>query len=62
MMTEHLRKVMKQLAAQPEDVQEKYATELEMELEPDTAEQQRIAAQLANPHETDLAQLLEDIH
>ena len=56
MMTDHLRKVMEQLADQPEEVQEKYAAELELDL--DLREQARIAAQLADPHETDLDELL----
>jgi hypothetical protein len=54
MMTEHLRKVMEQLAEQPEDVQEKYAAEIELDLE----EQARSATQLADPKETDLDYLL----
>jgi hypothetical protein len=56
MMTEHLRKVMEQLAEQPEEVQEKYAAEIELDL--DLEEQARIAAQLADPKQTDLDYLL----
>lgn len=54
MLTDHLRRVMDQLAEQPEQVQEKYASEIEIDLQ----EQQRIASQLANPNETDLEHLL----
>lgn len=55
-MTDHLRKVMDQLAEQPPDVQEKYATEIESDLQ----ERERIAAQLADPMATDLNHLLEE--
>ncbi|MGH2484773.1 MAG: hypothetical protein ACRDHE_02050 [Ktedonobacterales bacterium] len=54
MLTDHPRKVRDQLAEQPADVREKYASEIEIDLR----EQQRIAAQLANPKETDLDYLL----
>lgn len=54
MMIDHLRKVMDQLAELPEDQQERYATELEIDLR----EQQRIVAQLADPNATDLDALL----
>lgn len=56
MMTEHLRKVMEQLAQQPEEIQERYAAEIEVDL--DLQEQARIAAQLADAKATDLDYLL----
>ena len=56
MLIDHLRKVMEQLAQQPDAVQEKYATEIELDL--DMFEQQRIAAQLADPNATNLDYLL----
>lgn len=55
-MTDHLRKVMDQLAEQPPDVQEKYATEIESDLQ----ERERIAAQPADPKATDLNHVLEE--
>ena len=56
MMIDHLRKVMDQLATLPEDDQEAYATQLEVDLR----ERERIAAQLAKPAETDLDALLKE--
>lgn len=58
MMTERLRRVMDQLAALPDDEQDAYATWLEVDLGIDETERQRIAAQLADPKETDLDHLL----
>ena len=55
MLTDHLRQVFEQLAALPPQEQEAYAEQLEAELR----ERERIAAQLADPAETDLAALLE---
>ena len=54
MMIDHLRKILDEIAELPEEQQEKYATELERDLR----EQQRIAAQLADPKATDLDYLL----
>lgn len=59
MMTERLRKIVEQLAELPEDEQDAYAAWLEVDLQLDEQEQQRIAAQLANPDETDLEALLQ---
>ncbi len=53
-MTERLRQVMALLAALPDDEQDAFAIRLEAELR----ERQRIAAQLADPNETDLEYLL----
>lgn len=58
MMTERLRRVVDQLAALPEDEQDTYAAWLEADLGIDETERQRIAAQLADPKETDLDHLL----
>jgi len=56
MIIDHLRRVIDELAEQPTDVQEHYATEIEREL----TERRRIARQLADPQETDLNYLLEE--
>jgi hypothetical protein len=58
MMTERLRRLMDRLAELPDDMQDAYAAWLEMDLEVDEQERQRVAAQLANPAETDLDALL----
>lgn len=58
MMTERLRKIMDQLAELPDDEQDAYAAWLEADLQLDERERDRIAAQLANPEETDLEALL----
>lgn len=55
MLTDHLRQVFEQLAALPPQEQEAYAEQLEAELR----ERERVAAQLADPNETDLTALLE---
>jgi hypothetical protein len=55
MMTEHLRKVVDQLATLPESEQDAYAVQIEADLQ----ERARIAAQLADPQETDLDYLLD---
>jgi DNA-directed RNA polymerase subunit F len=55
MLIDRLRQVVEQLAALPPQEQEQYAEQLEAELR----ERERIAAQLADPEETDLAALLE---
>jgi hypothetical protein len=55
MLTDHLRQVIEQLAAQPQQEQEAYAEQIEAEL----CERERIAARLADPQETDLTALLE---
>lgn len=55
MMTDHLRAVVERIARLPEDVQDEYATQLELDLQ----ERERIAAQLADPKATDLDYLLE---
>jgi len=54
MITEQLRKVIEQLAALPDDEQNAYAEQIAIDLH----ERQRIAAQLADPNETDLEALL----
>ena len=54
MMTDHLRKIMDEIAGLPEEQQEKYAAALERDLR----ERQRIAAQLADPQAIDLDYLL----
>jgi hypothetical protein len=59
MLTDRLRKVVDVLAALPDDEQDAYAAWLELDLEPDENERQRIAAQLADPKETDLDYLLQ---
>jgi hypothetical protein len=59
MLTDRLRKVVDALAALPDDAQDAYAAWLELDLEPDENERQRIAAQLADPKETDLDYLLQ---
>jgi hypothetical protein len=53
-MTERLRQVMELLATLPDEEQDAFATRLEAELH----ERRRIAAQLADPKETDLEYLL----
>jgi hypothetical protein len=58
MITERLRKVMEQLATLPDDEQDAYASWLEADLQMDEQERLRIAAQLADPQETDLDYLL----
>jgi hypothetical protein len=55
MMTEYLRKVVDQLATLPESEQDAYAEQIEADLQ----ERARIAAQLADPQETDLDYLLD---
>ncbi|MBF6589998.1 MAG: hypothetical protein IVW57_05630 [Ktedonobacterales bacterium] len=55
MMTEHLRKVVGQLATLPESEQDAYAEQIEADLQ----KRARIAAQLADPRETDLGHLLD---
>jgi hypothetical protein len=57
-MTERLRMLMDQLAELPDDEQDAYAAWLEAALQMDERERQRIAAQLADPNETDLERLL----
>ena len=54
MITDHLRSVMDRLATLPDDVQDEYATQLEVDLQ----ERERIAAQLADPNATDIDYLL----
>ena len=54
MLTEHLRRVMEQLATLPDAEQDAYAEQIEL----DIVERERIAAQLADPNETDLDALL----
>jgi hypothetical protein len=58
MITEHLRRVVEQLAALPDDEQDAYASWLEADLQVDEQERQRIKSQLADPKETDLEHLL----
>ncbi len=53
-MTERLRQVMALLATLPDEEQDAFAIRLEADLR----ERQRIAAQLADPKETDLDYLL----
>jgi len=55
MMTEHLRKVVDRLATLPESEQNALAEQIEADL----LERERIAAQLADPRETDLDELLD---
>jgi hypothetical protein len=59
MMTERLRRIVDRLAELPDDEQDAYATWREADLQLDEQERQRIAAQLANPEETDLDTLLQ---
>lgn len=54
MLTEQLRHVIEQLAALPADEQNAYAEQIAIDLQ----ERQRIAAQLADPANTDLDELL----
>lgn len=54
MLTEHLRRVMEHLATLPDVEQDAYAEQIELDL----VERERIAAQLADPSETDLDALL----
>jgi hypothetical protein len=54
MMTERLRQVVALITTLPDDEQDVYAAKLEADLR----ESQRIAAQLADPKETDLDYLL----
>lgn len=58
MISERLQHVIDQLAALPEDEQDAYAAWLEADLQMDEHERQRVAAQLADPGETDLDALL----
>ncbi len=59
MMVERLHRMVDRLADLPDDEQDAYAAWLGAELELDEYEQQRIAAQLADPNETDLDALLQ---
>jgi|GEM_PF-1578492 uncharacterized membrane protein len=63
-MAEHLRKVIDRLSALPEDQQEAVAAQIELYLDEsmDSKERERIAAQLADPHETHLEHLLNEAH
>lgn len=58
MISERLQHVIDRLAALPEDEQDAYAAWLEADLQMDEHEQRRVAAQLADPGETDLDTLL----
>lgn len=58
MMTERLQRVVEHLATLTEAEQDAYASWLEADLQVDDQERQRIAAQLADPRETDLDRLL----
>jgi hypothetical protein len=60
MMTERLRKIMDQLAELPAEEQDAYAVWLETDLQIDEQERARIAAQLADPKETDIDELLRE--
>jgi len=56
MLTDHLRRLVDQLAQLPPNEQEEYAAQLESEMQ----ERERVAHQLADARETDLEALLEE--